>query len=86
MTLSYKMVRLPTGNSLSLSHVSNNINIEPEIWTLMNPPGILRDVEWNKKPKPKGLNLRWKKRGRIIYLSIYIYVYVRIALFSISYT
>jgi len=45
---------LPTGKALFLYHVSNNINMASEIWTLMNPSGILRDVKQNKKPKLKG--------------------------------
>jgi len=28
--------------------------------------GLLHDVEFNKKQKPKGVDLCWKKRGRIM--------------------
>jgi len=37
--------RLPTGKALSLSQVSININMASEICTLMNPSGILCDIE-----------------------------------------
>jgi len=38
--------RLLTGKAFCLSHVSSGINMALEkIWTLMNPPGILRDVK-----------------------------------------
>jgi len=38
--------RLPTGKAFSLSHLSSRVNMASEkISTLMNPPGIHRDVE-----------------------------------------
>jgi len=44
-----------TCKAFSLFYASNYINMASEIWTLMNPSGIiLRDVKWNKKLKPKG--------------------------------
>jgi len=43
-----------TGKVPSLSHVSSNIDMALEIWTLMNPSGILCDVELNMKSKTNG--------------------------------
>jgi len=37
--------RFLTGKAPSLSHVSSKINMASEIWTLMDPSGILRDVK-----------------------------------------
>jgi len=37
--------RLPTGEVLSLFHVSSNTNMASEISTLMDPSGILCDAE-----------------------------------------
>jgi len=37
--------RLPTGTVHFVSHVSSNIDAASNIWTLMDPSGILRDVE-----------------------------------------
>jgi len=45
---------LHTGKVSSLSHMSSNINMVSEIWTLVTHSGILCDIELNKKPKPKG--------------------------------
>jgi len=36
---------LLTGKALFLSHLSNNINMASEIWTLLNPSGIHQDVK-----------------------------------------
>jgi len=43
---------LPTSKAISLSHVSVNTNMASKVWTLMDPSGILGDIEFNKKQKP----------------------------------
>jgi len=63
---------LPTGKVPPLSRMSSNINMASEIWTLMNPSGILRDVELNMKPKPKshGSTLEGTRSDHLIYSAV----------------
>jgi len=44
---------LPTSRALSLSHGSVNTIMVSKILILMDLSGILRDIQFNKKPKPK---------------------------------
>jgi len=45
---------LTNGKALYLSHVSSNMNMASEFWTLMDPSGILCDVELSIKTKLNG--------------------------------